>query len=347
MIFYSKEKTLLENKHLHMYIRINFNICLYILQILNINTFYFNLLYRIHCNFFPLHICNFLSWQAENRLLLILSGLPWWLSGKESICQCRRNRFDLWVGKIPWRRKWQPAPAFLLGKSHGQKSLAGYRDAGDRRQRSHGIAKGSDKTLRLNNNNIIFSVFVYVIFHIHGNNVPSLWPSDHVPSPSPEVSPVRLLKLQHSTPTIHVVLVCCRHYHSLKYVCPQRWPHCTAQPDGCYHAHAQDPSRPVPAYGTWHQTTTTIRPQLPKVPFEPYSLPQTHLLSPFASACNTMPLLTLFPTPSFLGLLSDCPDCCCAQSPLQWHALHSIWFVFYFFSNISAFYFIFFSIYVY
>ena len=27
--------------------------------------------------------------------------------------QCRRPRFDLWVGKIPWRRKWQPTPAFL------------------------------------------------------------------------------------------------------------------------------------------------------------------------------------------------------------------------------------------
>ena len=30
------------------------------------------------------------------------------------------------VGKIPWRRKWQPTPVFLLGESHGQRSLAGY-----------------------------------------------------------------------------------------------------------------------------------------------------------------------------------------------------------------------------
>ena len=34
--------------------------------------------------------------------------------------------FDPWVGKIPWRRKWQPSPVFLPGKSHGQRSLAGY-----------------------------------------------------------------------------------------------------------------------------------------------------------------------------------------------------------------------------
>ena len=53
-------------------------------------------------------------------------GLPRWLSGKEPTCQCRRLRFDSWVGKIPWRRKWQPTPVFLPGGSHGQRSLAGY-----------------------------------------------------------------------------------------------------------------------------------------------------------------------------------------------------------------------------
>ena len=47
-------------------------------------------------------------------------GLPRWLSGKESVCQCRRRRLDPWVRKIPWRRKWQPALVFLPGKCHGQ-----------------------------------------------------------------------------------------------------------------------------------------------------------------------------------------------------------------------------------
>ena len=28
-------------------------------------------------------------------------GLPWWLSGKESTCRCRRHRFDPWSGRIP------------------------------------------------------------------------------------------------------------------------------------------------------------------------------------------------------------------------------------------------------
>ena len=55
--------------------------------------------------------------------------LPKWSSGKEPACQRRRHkrcRFNLWVGKIPWRRKWQPTPVFLTGKFHGQKSLVGY-----------------------------------------------------------------------------------------------------------------------------------------------------------------------------------------------------------------------------
>ena len=34
--------------------------------------------------------------------------------------------YDPWVGKIPWKREWLPTPVFLSGKSHGQRSLAGY-----------------------------------------------------------------------------------------------------------------------------------------------------------------------------------------------------------------------------
>ena len=44
-------------------------------------------------------------------------GLPGWLSGKESACQCRRLRFDHWAGKIPRKRAWQPTPVFLPGDS--------------------------------------------------------------------------------------------------------------------------------------------------------------------------------------------------------------------------------------
>ena len=41
---------------------------------------------------------------------------------KKHACQCRRHErpgFDPWVGKIPWRREWQPTEVFLPGESHG------------------------------------------------------------------------------------------------------------------------------------------------------------------------------------------------------------------------------------
>ena len=58
-----------------------------------------------------------------------------WLSGKEPACQCRRCDFDPWVGEIPWRRKWQPSPVFLPGKSHEQRSLLGSSPWGHKRVR--------------------------------------------------------------------------------------------------------------------------------------------------------------------------------------------------------------------
>ena len=54
--------------------------------------------------------------------------LPRRLSGKESVCWCRRSRrhrFNPWVGKIPWRREWLPTLVFLPEESHGQRSLEG------------------------------------------------------------------------------------------------------------------------------------------------------------------------------------------------------------------------------
>ena len=58
---------------------------------------------------------------------------------KESACNIGHMGFDLWVGKIPWRRKWQPTPRFLPGKFHGQRSLAGYNPWGYKRVR-HDLA---------------------------------------------------------------------------------------------------------------------------------------------------------------------------------------------------------------
>ena len=56
-------------------------------------------------------------------------GFPGGASGREPTCQFRRHRrhgFDPWVGKIPWRRPWQPTPVFLPGEPHGQRILADF-----------------------------------------------------------------------------------------------------------------------------------------------------------------------------------------------------------------------------
>ena len=71
--------------------------------------------------------------------------LPWWLSSKETACQCRRFGFNPWVRKIPWRRKWQPSPVSLLGKSHGQRSLAGYSTWGHKRVGHDSVTKQQQK----------------------------------------------------------------------------------------------------------------------------------------------------------------------------------------------------------
>ena len=59
----------------------------------------------------------------ENNVLKC-AYVPCWLSNKESAY--RRHRFDPFVGKLPWRRKWQSIPVFLPEKCHGQRILVGY-----------------------------------------------------------------------------------------------------------------------------------------------------------------------------------------------------------------------------
>ena len=62
-----------------------------------------------------------------------LSTVRRWLSGKEAACQrrsCQRCRFDPWLWKILWNRKWQPTPIFLPVKCRRQRSTVGYNSWG-------------------------------------------------------------------------------------------------------------------------------------------------------------------------------------------------------------------------
>jgi len=67
---------------------------------------------RIHISFY--------NEVGASQVALVVINLP------ASAGDLRNSGFYLWVGKIPWRRAWQPSPAFLPGESHGQRSMAGY-----------------------------------------------------------------------------------------------------------------------------------------------------------------------------------------------------------------------------
>ena len=69
------------------------------------------------------------GWPISERVSQHL-GLPRWLGGEESTCQCRKRRFDPWIGTILWRREWLLIPVFLPGEFHGQRHLGGYSPQG-------------------------------------------------------------------------------------------------------------------------------------------------------------------------------------------------------------------------
>ena len=69
---------------------------------------------------------------------------------KRLVClQCGRPGFNPWMGKILWRRQWQPTPVLLSGKSNGRRSLVGYSPWGH---------KESDTTQRLDFTSLVRDV---------------------------------------------------------------------------------------------------------------------------------------------------------------------------------------------
>ena len=65
----------------------------------------------------------------ETKKNIHYMGFSGGVCGKEPACQCRRQErcgCSSYFEKRPWRRAWQPTPAFLPGECHGQRSLMGY-----------------------------------------------------------------------------------------------------------------------------------------------------------------------------------------------------------------------------
>ena len=72
-----------------------------------INSYEITLIFIIMC------ITDFIVSEFNFRVVEGTKGFPDGASGKEPACQCKRckrRRLDPWVGKIPWKRAWQPTP---------------------------------------------------------------------------------------------------------------------------------------------------------------------------------------------------------------------------------------------
>ena len=120
--------------------------------------------------------------QCFKLISIMTYKAPGCLNGKESICQCRRPRFDSWVGKIPWISKWQPIPVFLPGKSHGQRSLGGYSPRGRERVR-HELATNKDNmTYRYSTTQ---SMNILSGWQIPNNPFPEMPYCPNLPAPAP------------------------------------------------------------------------------------------------------------------------------------------------------------------
>ena len=64
-------------------------------------------------------------WGSQLGAATLQLGLRCWLMA-ENQSAVQETKIDPWVGKMPWRREWQPTPVFLPGESHGQRNLASY-----------------------------------------------------------------------------------------------------------------------------------------------------------------------------------------------------------------------------
>ena len=102
--------------------------CSFFLPRLSLLSYWTTMDYKTLChNWF-----KYLSLPSHNHKILPTTLppsknlVPWVAQMVKNLIQCGRPRFDPWVRKIPWKKKWQPILVFLPGKSHGQRSLAGY-----------------------------------------------------------------------------------------------------------------------------------------------------------------------------------------------------------------------------
>ena len=69
---------------------------------------------------------------------LLNCGFPWWLSGQESACQCRRSRLDSWVGEDPLEEEMETYSSIIAGRGPWTQEPG--------RLQVHEVAKEADTT---------------------------------------------------------------------------------------------------------------------------------------------------------------------------------------------------------
>ena len=70
-------------------------------------------------------------------------GLPWWLSGKDSACQCRRHKrpgFDPWIGEDPLKQETATHSSILAWKILRTEEPGGLQSAGSQKRVRHDLA---------------------------------------------------------------------------------------------------------------------------------------------------------------------------------------------------------------
>ena len=77
----------------------------------------------------------------------MIPGLPWWLSGKKSTCQCRRHGFDPWVGKTPTKKEMAIHSSILVWEIPWTEEPGGLQSTGSQRVGHNSATKQQSRTV--------------------------------------------------------------------------------------------------------------------------------------------------------------------------------------------------------
>ena len=132
-----------------------------------------------------LNICHVLHKLGASLVALLVRICP----------QFKRPRFNPWVKKILWKRKWQPTPVFLPGKSDGQRSLVHYSPRGPKGiEHDFSTKQPQFCSVQLSRSVVSYSLQPHEPQHARP------------PCPSPTPGIYRLMSIESVMPSNHLIL---------------------------------------------------------------------------------------------------------------------------------------------